>query len=63
MLNPVEPLWSCLKWGRLSNLGPRDAEELDARTVAELTKVRDDQEFLRKLFHAPDLPLPRALLS
>ena len=63
MLNPVEPLWSWLKWGRLSNLGPKDAQELDARVIAELTKVRGDQAFLRNLFHASDLPLPRALLS
>jgi transposase len=63
MLNPVEPLWSWLKWGRLSNLGPKDADELDMRVIAELTKVRDDQSFLRNLFHASDLPLPRALLS
>ena len=63
MLNPVEPLWSWLKWGRLSNFGPRDAQEIEARAVAELTKVRGDQAFLRNLFHASDLPLPRALLS
>lgn len=63
MLNPVEPLWSWLKWGRLSNLGPRDAHELDARVMAELAKVHQDQAFLRNLFHASDLPLPRALLS
>jgi hypothetical protein len=63
MLNPVEPLWSWLKWGRLSNFGPKDAHEIEARAVAELTKVRGDQAFLRNMFHASDLPLPRALLS
>jgi putative transposase len=63
MLNPVESLWSWLKWGRLSNLGPKDATELDARVIAELKRVREDQAFLRNLFHASDLPLPRALLS
>ena len=63
MLNPVEPLWSWLKWGRLTNIGPKDAPELDARVIAELAKVRDDQAFLRNLFHASELPLPRALLS
>jgi len=63
MLNPVEPLWSWLKWGRLNNLGPKDAHELDMRAIAELAKVRDDQSFLRNLYHASDLPLPRALLS
>jgi hypothetical protein len=63
MLNPVEPLWSWLKWGRLNNLGPKHALDLDARAIAELTKVSRDQAFLRNLFHASDLPLPRALLS
>jgi transposase len=63
MLNPVEPLWSWLKWGRLPNLGPKDSHELEARAIAELAKVRDDQAFLRNLFHASELPLPRALLS
>jgi hypothetical protein len=63
MLNPVEWLWSWLKWERLSNLGPKDAAELDARVIAELAKVREDQAFLRNLFHSSDLPLPRALLS
>jgi transposase len=63
MLNPVESLWSWLKWERLSNLGPRDATELDGRVTAELAKVREDQAFLRNLFHSSDLPLPRALLS
>jgi DDE superfamily endonuclease len=63
MLNPVEPLWSWLKWGRLSNFAPKDAAEIETRVVAELAKVRADQAFLRNLFHASDLPLPRALLS
>lgn len=63
MLNPVEPLWSWLKWERLSNWGPQGARELDARVTAELAAVREDQAFLRNLFHASDLPLPRALLS
>lgn len=62
MLNPVEFLWSWLKWERLSDFGPRDAQEIDGRAIAELAAVRDDQVFLRNLFHASDLPLPRALL-
>jgi hypothetical protein len=63
MLNPVEPLWSWLKWGRLTNFAPKDATQIESRVVAELAKVREDQTFLRNLFHASDLPLPRALLS
>jgi transposase len=62
MLNPVEPLWSWLQWDRLSNFAPQDALELNERVVAELEAVRDDQEFLRDLLHASELPLPRTLL-
>jgi transposase len=62
MLNPVEPLWSWLKYDRLSNFAPQNALELNQRVFAELIEVRRDQEFLRNLFHASDLPLPRALL-
>jgi transposase len=62
-LNPVESLWSWLKWERLSNFAPHDALELNERVVAELTSVREEQEFLQNLFHASELPLPRALLS
>jgi transposase len=63
MLNPVEWLWSWLKWERLSNFAPLDVRELDARVIAELAAKRDDQSFLRNLFHASELPLPRTLFS
>jgi putative transposase len=62
MLNPVEWLWSWLKWERLSNFAPHDVGELDRRVRAELASKRDDQAFLRNLFHASELPLPRTLL-
>jgi hypothetical protein len=62
MLNPIEFLWSWLKGERLSNFGPRDAHEIDGRVIAELGAIHEDQAFLRNLFHASDLPLPRALL-
>lgn len=63
MLNPVEPLWSWLKYSRLNNFAPRDPAELDGRVIAELTSIRDDQAFLRNLFHASELPMPLTLLS
>jgi putative transposase len=63
MLNPIEPLWSWLKYDRLSNFAPRNALELNQRVFAELIQVRRDQELLQALFHASDLPLPRALFS
>ena len=63
MLNPVEPLWSWLKYSRLNNFAPRDPTELDDRVTAELTAIREDQAFLRNLFHASELPMPLTLLS
>jgi transposase len=62
MLNPVDSLWAWLKYDRLCNFAPQDAQELDGRVVAELATIRDDQEFLRNLYHASELPLPRTLL-
>jgi putative transposase len=62
MLNPVEPLWSWLKYGRLCNFAPANAPELHERVLRELNAVTDDREFLKGLWHASDLPLPRALL-
>jgi transposase len=62
MLNPVEHLWSWLKYSRLNNFAPKNALELNQRIFAELIEVRRQQTFLRNLFHASELPLPRALL-
>src|SRR5437660_1310324 len=42
MLNPVEPLWSWLKWERLSNFAAHDVHELDERVVGVLASKRDD---------------------
>ena len=63
MLHPTEPLWGWLKYDRLCNYAPQDAAELDGRVVAELVAVKDDQEFLRGLYQASELPRPRTLLS
>jgi len=63
MLNPVEQLWSWLKYSRLNNFAPRDPAELDGRVIADLTAVRGNQSFLRGLFHASELPIPLTLLS
>ena len=63
VLNPVEYLWSWLKYSRLNNFAPRDPAELDGRVITELTAVREDQTFLRNLFHASELPIPLTILS
>ena len=62
-LNPVEFLWSWLKYSRLNNFAPRDAAQLDERVVAELTAIRGDQALLESFIHASDLPLRLTLLS
>jgi putative transposase len=62
MLNPVEPLWSWLKHGRLCNAAPADAAELNRSVERELTRITDDQNLLRSMWHASDLPVPQALL-
>jgi DDE superfamily endonuclease len=62
MLNPVEPLWGWLKYDQLCNFALHDTLELDGRVIAELETIRDDQVFLRNLYHASELPLPRTLL-
>ena len=62
-LDPVEQVWTWLKYSRLCNFAPANALELDGRVFQELDAIRDDQELLRSFFHASDLPLPRTLLS
>jgi len=61
MLDPAEPLFSWLKYGRLSNFAPREANELNKTVLRELHSISEDQESLRNLWHASDLPLPRRL--
>jgi transposase len=63
MLNPVEQVWTWLKYSRLCNFAPQDALDLNAAVIRELDPIREDQERLLNFFHASDLPLPRALLS
>ena len=61
-LNPVECVWSYLKWGRLSNYAPPDTETLEATVFNELHGLRTNQEQLRGFWQGSDLPLPYALL-
>jgi putative transposase len=63
MLNPVEPLWSWLKFGRWSNFAPRDAEHLNSVLVPELAALKRNQGRLVNFFMASELPPPRKLLT
>ena len=62
-LNPVEPLWSYLKWDRLSNFTAADSESLEATACQELEQLRNDRQRLRAIWDGSDLPWPRALAS
>ena len=62
MLDPVEPIFSWLKNGQLSNYAPENAGELQRRIHEELDAIRDDQEVLFNFWHASKLPLPKALI-
>jgi transposase len=63
MLNPVEQVWTWLKYDRLCNFAPQNAHDLNEVVIHELEPIREDQERLQGFFHASDLPLPRTLLS
>ncbi len=61
-LNPVECVWSYLKWGRLSNYAAPDSKTLEATVFSELHCLRTDQDKLRGFWQGSELPMPRALL-
>jgi putative transposase len=63
MLNPVEPVWSWLKYGRWSNFAPRDAAHLNAVLAPELAALARDEDRLVNFFKASELPPPRKLLT
>ena len=62
-LNPVEQVWTFLKWHRLSNFAPADTKELEQKAFDELFGVRKNQQRLRSFWEGSDLPWPRALAS
>ena len=62
MLNPLEPVWSWLKYSRLCNAAPVDAASLNRTVRKELAGIRTDQEFLTMMWHRSQLPVPRTLL-
>jgi putative transposase len=57
--NPVEAVWSWLKWGRLANGVPETLEELDEWIVKCLMDLDADPELLRRLWERSDLPFPQ----
>lgn len=57
-LNPVEAVWSWLKWGRLANFAPAGLPELEDWAVEYLMDLKFDPGLLKALWERSDLPLP-----
>jgi transposase len=57
-LNPVEAVWSWLKWGRLANFVPDDLDELDDWAVEYLLELKCSPALLRTLWDRSELPFP-----
>jgi DDE superfamily endonuclease len=57
-LNPVEHLWSQLKWGAVCNFAPADAAELDAAVRPALARLARSQPLLRGCWRGARLHIP-----
>lgn len=57
-LNPVEDVWSWLKYGELANYVPDDTDMLDDEIVDRIIGLKFDPELLRALWDRSKLPFP-----
>jgi putative transposase len=57
-LNPVEPVWSWLKYGELANYVPDGVEPLDTEIIDRLLALKFDPDLLRSLWERSELPFP-----
>ena len=57
-LNPVEAVWSWLKYGRLANFVPKGIADLDDRVLEFLIELRLNPALLRQLWDGSELPFP-----
>lgn len=57
-LNPVEAVWSWLKWGRLANFAPEGGEALEEWAIEYLIELKFNPRLLRALWERSDLPFP-----
>jgi putative transposase len=55
-LNPVELLWSYLKYGRLANLAPDTTKDIQTAVSRERRRVARHPELLRSFFRHSALP-------
>jgi transposase len=57
-LNPVEAVWSWLKYGKLSNFVPQNVDDLDDWVLEYLIPLKEDRDLLRRLWDGSELPFP-----
>jgi putative transposase len=57
-LNPVEFVWSYLKYGRLANFVPKHLGHLDQTVQAHLSEVSHKPSLLKSLWLGSELPFP-----
>ena len=58
-LNPVEAVWSWLKYGQLANYVPDGVPELDQEVTDRLIELKSDSDLLRRVWEGADLPFPQ----
>jgi putative transposase len=58
-LNPVEDVWSWLKYGELANYVPDNTEALDEAIVDRIIGLRFNPDLLRALWGRSALPFPK----
>jgi transposase len=56
--NPVEAVWSWLKYGALANFVPAVTTALDDAVIERLVELKFDPELLRALWERSELPFP-----
>ena len=57
-LNPVEFVWSHLKYGRMANFIPRNVRHLDRVVCGHLHALKRSSNLLRQLWKGSKLPFP-----
>jgi transposase len=57
-LNPVEAVWSWLKYGKLLNFVPEDVRDLDDWVIEYLVPLKCDPHLLKRLWAGSELPVP-----
>ncbi len=62
-LNPVEVVWSWLKYSQLANFVPDDLAELDRAITNRLRPLRRNHRVLSSLWNGSELPGPDDLNS